>query len=130
MILPGKTAITRGIVLGLKDATLQAQPCGIDLSLHKILQWTSAGTVDFSNKFREGSKTETLTFAGSPKSIHLSTGNYMVEFNEQVNIPLNIMGQVFVRSSLWRTGALLSASLVSICERSQQMPLLTIVRRF
>lgn len=113
MILPGKIAITRGIILGLKDTTIQAQPCGVDLSLRKILQWTSAGTVDFSNRHRKGSRTEELAFTGSPKSIHLSTGSYMVEFNEVVNIPLNIMGQIFVRSSLWRTGALLSAGVVS-----------------
>lgn len=113
MILPGKSAITRGIIVGLKDAAIQGQPCGVDLSLRKVFTWTSAGTVDFSNQYRAGSKTEQLELTGSPKSIHLSTGNYMVEFNEEVDIPLDIMGQVFVRSSLWRTGALLSAGVVS-----------------
>lgn len=114
MILPGRIAIARGIVSSLKDATLQGQPCGVDLSLRKVLQWTSAGTVDFSNQYRKGSETKSLDFTGSPKSIHLDTGNYMVEFNEEVNIPLDIMGQIFVRSSLWRTGALLSAGVVCL----------------
>lgn len=124
MILPGKTAISRGIILNLTNPTLQIQPCGIDLSLRKIFSWTSAGTVDFSNQFRAGSRKEQLEFTGtrtstssssSPKtkSIHLSAGNYMVEFHEEVNMPLDIMGQVFVRSSLWRMGALLSAGVVS-----------------
>lgn len=119
MILPGKTAISRGIILNLTNPTLQIQPCGIDLSLRKIFSWTSAGTVDFSNQFRAGSRKEQLEFTGtsgsSPKtkSIHLSAGNYMVEFHEEVNMPLDIMGQIFVRSSLWRMGALLSAGVVS-----------------
>ncbi|KAL9534519.1 putative deoxyuridine 5'-triphosphate nucleotidohydrolase [Sphaerulina musiva] len=120
MILPGKTAISRGIILNLTNPTLQIQPCGIDLSLRKIFSWTSAGTVDFSNQFRAGSRKEQLEFTGtrtsssSPKtkSIHLSAGNYMVEFHEEVNMPLDIMGQIFVRSSLWRMGALLSAGVM------------------
>lgn len=120
MILPGKTAISRGIILNLTNPTLQIQPCGIDLSLRKIFSWTSAGTVDFSNQFRAGSRKEELQFekksiGNNPKtkSIHLSAGNYMVEFHEEVNMPLDIMGQIFVRSSLWRMGALLSAGVVS-----------------
>lgn len=123
MILPGKTAISRGIILNLTNPTLQIQPCGIDLSLRKIFSWTSAGTVDFSNHFRAGSRKEQLEFTGTrsssssssqkTKSIHLSAGNYMVEFHEEVNMPLDIMGQIFVRSSLWRMGALLSAGVVS-----------------
>lgn len=110
MILPGKIVIARAIIVGVKDAALQAQPCGVDLTLRKVLQWSSAGTVDFSNQYRQGSNTEKLNF--TDKAIHLSTGNYMVEFNEEVNVPLNMMGQIFVRSSLWRTGALLNAGVV------------------
>lgn len=121
MILPGKTAIARGIILGLRDNALQAQPCGVDLSLRKVLQWTSAATVDFSNQFRQGSKKETLEFVGTPKAIHLSTGSYMVEFNERVRMPLDIMGQVFVRSSLWRNGAQLSAGVVRSYEKAYRV---------
>jgi dUTP pyrophosphatase len=119
MIIPGKTAITRGIIAGLRDARMQAQPCGVDLSLKHVSNWTSPGTIDFSNQFRANSKTKKMTFtghpkpsAGHPKQIHLEHGNYLVEFNETVNMPLNIMGQGFVRSSLWRSGALLSAGVM------------------
>jgi len=35
-----------------------------------------------------------------------------VEFNETVAVPLNLVGQLFVRSSLFRSGALLSAGVV------------------
>lgn len=113
MIVSGKSAIARCIIGSLRNVAVQGQPCGVDLSLCKIFTWTSAGTVDFSNQYRAGSETEQLQLTGSPKSIHLGAGNYMVEFNEQVDIPLDIMGQVFVRSSLWRSGALLSAGVVS-----------------
>lgn len=39
----------------------------------------------------------------------LESGAYLVEFNETVDVPLDLMGQIFVRSSLFRSGALLSA---------------------
>ena len=42
----------------------------------------------------------------------LKEGAYLVEFNETVDTPLSVMGQIFVRSSLFRSGALLSAGLV------------------
>ena len=35
----------------------------------------------------------------------LKMGSYMVDFNEVVDVPLDLMGQVFVRSSLFRSGA-------------------------
>lgn len=42
----------------------------------------------------------------------LKRGAYLVEFNETVNVPLDLMGQIFVRSSLFRSGALLSAGVM------------------
>jgi len=112
MILSGKTAITKAVITGLINEAKQAQPCGVDLSLRHVLKWTSSGTVDFSNEFRAGSTTTKIPFVNNPKQIHLSAGSYLVEFNEDVDMPLNIMGQVFVRSSLWRSGALLSAGVM------------------
>ncbi len=35
-----------------------------------------------------------------------------MEFNETVDVPLDLMGQMFVRSSLFRSGALLSAGVM------------------
>ncbi|GIZ43341.1 hypothetical protein CKM354_000657300 [Cercospora kikuchii] len=112
MILPGKVALTRNVIGPLLSPKVQAQPCGIDLTLRKVLIWNSAGTVDFSNEFRESSKTSQLDFYGSPKQIHLDQGNYLVEFNEEVDVPLDVMGQIFVRSSLWRNGAKIDAGVV------------------
>ncbi|PPJ52905.1 hypothetical protein CBER1_11504 [Cercospora berteroae] len=112
MILPGKTALTRNVINSLLSSKLQVQPCGIDLTLRRVLTWQTAGTVDFSNEFRASSKTSQLDFSGSPKQIHLEMGNYLVEFNEEVDIPLDVMGQIFVRSSLWRNGAKIDAGVV------------------
>ncbi|MCJ1255486.1 hypothetical protein MMC24_003302 [Lignoscripta atroalba] len=44
--------------------------------------------------------------------VSLAQGSYLVEFNELVDVPLDLMGQIFVRSSLFRAGALISAGLM------------------
>ena len=42
----------------------------------------------------------------------LKPGAYLVESNETVDTPLSSMGQIFVRSSSFRSGALLSAEVM------------------
>ncbi len=42
----------------------------------------------------------------------LEQGAYLVEFNKTVDTPSSLMGQIFVRSSLFRSGALLSAGVM------------------
>lgn len=37
------------------------------------------------------------------QSVMLKSGSYLVEFNETVDVPLDLMGQIFVRSSLFRS---------------------------
>lgn len=44
--------------------------------------------------------------------LHLSKGAYRVEFNECVNMPLDVMGQVLTRSSVWRTLAWVEAGVM------------------
>jgi len=112
MILSGASIIRRGIVRNLLSATQQLQPCGVDLSLHRVLTWTSPATIDFDNSHRQAADASELHFCGKTKTIKLAKGAYLVEFNEKVKIPLDYMGQVFVRSSLWRSGALLTAGVV------------------
>lgn len=38
--------------------------------------------------------------------------SYFVDSNDSVDVPLDLMGQIFVRSSLSRSGALLSAGVM------------------
>ncbi|KZT58455.1 putative dUTP diphosphatase Dut [Calocera cornea HHB12733] len=109
MILPGRSVVTRGIVSALREKASQVQPCGVDLSLKRVLEWTGAGTIDFSNLHRQTAPTRVLPFADPDDRLHLPLGAYLVEFNERVCTPLDAMGQLFVRSSLFRSGALLSA---------------------
>ncbi|EFE45074.1 dUTPase, putative [Trichophyton verrucosum HKI 0517] len=140
MILPGHALVSRKIINGLVSPSLQVQPCGVDLTLKRVLTWTSAGTVDLDNSHRQPASTKEIPFTKTKSSsssssgrkdddddndddndddddheammIDLPPGSYLVEFNETVSVPLDVMGQLFVRSSLFRSGALLSAGVM------------------
>jgi dUTP pyrophosphatase len=120
MIIPGRTAVLQKIVQNLRSVDLQAQPCGIDLTLKRMLVWKSSGVVDFGNNCRKSAETDALLFQPDaiverPSDlgfIDLPLGSYLVEFNETVDMPLDMMGQIFVRSSLFRSGALLNAGVM------------------
>jgi dUTP pyrophosphatase len=135
MILPGHSLIARKIINGAISPALQSQPCGVDLTLKRVLSWTSPGSIDFDNTLRQTASTKEIPFQlvsrpnhGLTKpvddsksslkgevdrsSIHLPFGSYLVEFNESVSVPLDAMGQLFVRSSLFRSGALVNAGVM------------------
>jgi dUTP pyrophosphatase len=115
MIIPGRALLSRQIVCGILSSKNQTQPCGIDLSLKRVLQWTSAGVVDFDNSHRKTASTFELPFKQSPSHrdmLHLDAGAYLIEFNETVDTPLDAMGQLFVRSSLFRSGAIVGAGVM------------------
>ena len=140
MILPGRSVIPR-IIGNVRSAKIQAQPCGVDLTLKRIKTWTSPGSVDFDNSLRLNASTVEVPFISHqeqfqnfPAQVHLTLSNdptmlkkhmqarqesvmlkpgaYLVDFNETVDTPLTLMGQIFVRSSLFRSGALLSAGVM------------------
>lgn len=112
MIFSGASIVRRKIVGNLRSVPHQLQPCGIDLSLRRVLAWTSPATIDFDNSRRQAADTSELRFSSKSETLNLAQGAYLVEFNETVKIPLDCMGQVFVRSSLWRSGAVLTAGVV------------------
>lgn len=112
MLLSGASIVKRGIVRNLLSETQQLQPCGVDLSLRRVLAWTSPATIDFDNSRRQATQTAELRFDGEAGAVTLAQGAYLVEFNETVCIPLDCMGQIFVRLSLWRSGALLAVGVV------------------
>ncbi|KAL8986579.1 MAG: hypothetical protein Q9177_004142 [Variospora cf. flavescens] len=140
MLLPGRLAVPR-IIKKVRSTKVQVQPCGVDLTLKRVKTWTSPGIIDFDNDLRLTASAVELPFskhkgqfkkllakdvtamsmtpsslkkhmAAELDSVMLETGSYLVEFNETVEMPLNLMGQVFVRSSLFRSGALLSAGVM------------------
>ena len=93
--------------------------------MKRVLGWKSAGVVDFDDVYRETSATAEIPFQKlhkhasslnqseeSQESLHLAPGAYLIEFNETVDTPLDAMGQLFVRSSLFRSGALVNAGVM------------------
>jgi dUTP pyrophosphatase len=112
MILGGLEAVTRQLVRNLRHIGHQQQPCGVDLTLHKVSTWTSAATIDFDNSKRQAAKTSSLSFDTINHTLTLPPGAYLVDFNETVQIPRNCMASVFPRSSLWRSGIGISAGVV------------------
>ncbi|KAI0100787.1 dUTPase-like protein [Nemania sp. FL0031] len=111
-MLSGASIAKRAIIRNLRSQAQQVQPCGVDLSLQRVLQWTSPATIDFDNSSRRAAGTHELHFHHETDTIKLARGAYLVEFNETCRIPLDCMGQLFVRSSLWRSGAVLSAGVI------------------
>lgn len=117
MIIPGRSLITRSIIRNIQSPTIQVQPCGVDATLKRIFKWTSSGTIDFDNKLRQTASTEEIPFSSpADKTItpHLDLlqGSYLVEFNETISVPLDAMGQIFVRSSLFRSGVLINGGVI------------------
>ncbi|PGH14918.1 hypothetical protein AJ79_02781 [Helicocarpus griseus UAMH5409] len=104
MILSGLEVITRQLVRNIRHVGQQQQPCGVDLTLHQVSEWTSAATIDFDNSKRQAAKTSVLSFDKTSHTIALKPGAYLIDFNETVVIPRNCMASVFARSSLWRSG--------------------------
>jgi len=137
MIIPGRVAHARSVVTKLLSIDKQIQPCGIDLTLKRIMSWSSPGAIDFDNSHRKTAETVEMPFQrllgpsgttsgesklGEDKTpeteitdthyIDVSSGSYLIEFNELIDMPLDLMGQIMVRSSLFRSGALMHAGVM------------------
>lgn len=88
----------------------QLTPNGFDLTVEKIFKFTGIGRLDFSNRERFIPETEELI----PQKLqpldkyawwNLDKGSYKVRTNEVVNLPSNLVGLMFSRTSLLRMGA-------------------------
>lgn len=114
MIITGQEIVKRRVIDNLLDTSHQIQPCGVDMTLRQVSQWTSAAVVDFDNTKRQGAKTAVVLFSddGTDASVVLPPGTYLVDFNETVKVPRNCMGTVYPRSSLWRSGVGIMAGVV------------------
>ena len=83
------------------DISTQAQSNGFDLTIKNISLYHGAGTIDFDNTKR-----------GMPEYIaihnwklhHLEFGVYLIDFNEKLEIPNDIIALGYTRSSLLRIG--------------------------
>ncbi|KAF2804912.1 deoxyuridine 5'-triphosphate nucleotidohydrolase [Mytilinidion resinicola] len=108
MIIPGRVALARKVLTNLTSAEHQAQPCGIDLTLKCIMN-TTAGT---SLSLNGSTQTPDATIEFPHEHVNITCGSYLVEFNELVDMPLDLMSQVLVRSSLFRSGVLINAGVM------------------
>jgi dUTP pyrophosphatase len=110
MILRGCALLSK-IVRNIRSPPTPCQPCGIDLTLKRILNFTSPGSIDFSSTQRKTASMEELFFhpcaenstsstsspSPDPESlsevgfVELPSGFYLVEFNETVDVPLDLM---------------------------------------
>lgn len=112
MILSGREVVARSMVRNLKHIAQQQQPCGVDLTLSRVSQWSSAASIDFDNTKRQAAQTSSLPFDTNSHAITLKPGAYLVDFNETVHVPRTCMGSLFPRSSLWRSGVGIAAGVV------------------
>ena len=115
----GNPEILRKIVKNVIDFDTQLQMCGVDLTVEKIVEFTNRdirGTLDFDNTKRviptadERPRFRRDLHKLDDWSYFLSPGAYLVHYNEEVNIPENVLGIVFPRSSLMRMGATLQSA--------------------
>ena len=98
------------LVTGFIDLDTQLTPNGFDLTVAKIYEFVGAGNLDFSNKERKLPETKELSCEKlTPKDKfgwwRLKPGVYKVLTNETVNLPNDLIGIAFSRSSLLRMGA-------------------------
>lgn len=88
----------------------QLQPHGFDLTAGEIHRYTGKGKLDFSNSEREIPETEPIEPEKKDSEDdygwwQLSKGVYKIVMNEKVDIPEDLAGFAFPRSSLLRMGA-------------------------
>jgi dUTP pyrophosphatase len=91
------------IANSLRNPEEQLQPNGIDLTVSDISVFNSSGILNIDNEARVLSSTSPLIFNGAGY-LDLVPGSYLITYNEVINLPRNIMGLAFPRSSLLRCG--------------------------
>lgn len=109
MVLPLQKIKELKLVKNILSEELQYQPAGVDFTVKKIYTWKTEGVIDFTNKNRILSNLQEIEIKGK---ILLSRGTYLVEFNETVSLPGNVIGFVQTRSSLLRMGATVTAGFI------------------
>ncbi len=96
------------------DLSIQLQPNGFDLTVEKLFKFKK-GKIDFSNSERElpeGEEIKSIKDDGKYGWWDLEEGSYKIRTNEKVNLPNNMIGLLFCRSSLLRIGCFTHHALV------------------
>lgn len=109
-VLSGRKIVELGLVHNMLDPKEQVQPAGIDFTLKRISHLESEGIIDFDNTKRTLPNYKEISFERN--TLHLSPKAYLVEFKETVALPNNIIGIMRTRSSVFRSGATLTAGII------------------
>jgi len=97
------------LISNFVDLDKQLQPAGFDVTAAEIHRFKESGSLDFSNSEREIPETEEVETVKRAEEDEygwweLEQGAYKVVMNEKVDIPENLTGYAFPRSSLLRMG--------------------------
>lgn len=99
----------RDLISGYPHLDTQLQPNGFDVTVGEIHDYAGAGKLDFSNDERVIPDTEPIEPRKQEDDEYgwweLDPGAYKIVMNERVNIPNDLVGIAFPRSSLLRMGA-------------------------
>lgn len=100
----------KNLIEGYINLELQLTPNGFDLTVANVFDFDKPGALDFSNKEREVPEgKEIIPTKKIPEDKfgwwHLKKGSYKVRSNETVNLPYDLVGLAFSRTSLLRMGA-------------------------
>ncbi|NPA22304.1 MAG: deoxyuridine 5'-triphosphate nucleotidohydrolase [Candidatus Micrarchaeota archaeon] len=110
MILTPEEAVKMGLIKGLIDPEKQLQQAGIDLTLKAVHIFEGEGIVDFDNTKRRTAPTKELPWDDEGK-IRLGQGAYKITLNERIELPNNVIGIFFPRTTLLRSGVSVFAGL-------------------
>ena len=94
--------IEQGMISEYKDVAMQLQPNGFDLTVKNVSLYYGSGTIDFDSTEREMPEYIAIQ---NWRSLHLEFGAYLIDFNEKLEIPNDIIALGYTRSSLLRMGA-------------------------
>jgi dUTP pyrophosphatase len=98
-----KKRIKTGMIRQFIDINLQLQGNGFDLSLKSISRFKGVGTIDFDNKERK--MPDYIMLKSKNDKYFLQSASYLIDFNEYLKIPADIVALGYTRSSLLRSGA-------------------------
>jgi dUTP pyrophosphatase len=99
----------QGLISNYVDLDTQLQPGGFDLTLREVHSFASGGSVDFSNLERVIASTEPF-LSDFDGWYWMPEGSYIVVYNEEVRMPLDVAAMARTRSTLLRNGAVIETA--------------------
>ena len=102
------------------DIDNQLTSNGFDITIKKLSLYMGAGTIDFDNTNRELPRYLNLT---TYYKYNLQYGIYLIDFNEYLKMPKDLVGIGYVRSTLLRCGVYVPSAIFDsgFCGYSQGM---------